>query len=305
MSWELRGTPKTLKVTTKLAKEWSELTSAYTDRPLSERRLMAYRKMVEQAGFRPVTWAKAYCTEVKEWFRVNGKHTSTLFASIDLSKVQDLYVTIEEYTCESLDDLARLYSTFDSRLQSRSSGDVYRSFAAVIPELKDLPHRFIQDVVSGLNMWANPTSPSKDSAPEKAERLFDEVEFALWLMPLLHTNASKADVTDKGSAKPLRRAAVIGAIRATYAKNRAEAMKFWTAVRDETGAQPNLPDRKLAKYLSTMSVARGGEAGYKPARMRASDREFYVKCLHAWNAWRKGEATNLTYHPEAKLPSAV
>jgi hypothetical protein len=28
----------------------------------------------------------------------------------------------------------------------------------------------------------------------------------------------------------------------------------------------------------------------------------YVKCLHAWNAWRRGEATSLQYYAKAPLP---
>jgi hypothetical protein len=28
----------------------------------------------------------------------------------------------------------------------------------------------------------------------------------------------------------------------------------------------------------------------------------YVKCLHAWNAWRQGKTTKLAYHATADYP---
>jgi hypothetical protein len=34
-----------------------------------------------------------------------------------------------------------------------------------------------------------------------------------------------------------------------------------------------------------------------------SDREFYVKCLHAWNAWRRGEETSMPYYPDKPAPA--
>jgi hypothetical protein len=86
----------------------------------------------------------------------------------------------------------------------------------------------------------------------------------------------------------------------TWLKNRAKAAEFWAAVRDETGASPSLPDRKLARYLLTVGVDTGGGA----RRVKtASSREVHVKCIHAWNAWRAGETTNLNYYPDAKTPS--
>jgi hypothetical protein len=31
----------------------------------------------------------------------------------------------------------------------------------------------------------------------------------------------------------------------------------------------------------------------------------FVKCLHAWNAWRRDTVTDLKYHAQAKIPAAV
>lgn len=300
MAWYQKNPVKTLKVTKKLADEWQTMDSAHVDRPLSERRLSVYKKVLEDGLFRPVTWAKVYCKETGQYYRVNGKHTSTLFSSIDLSKVQDLIAVIEDYECDSIDDVSRLYSTFDSQAQVRNATDINRSFSAVIPELCHCDTRFINTVVSALAYADNPgahsasTSTNKTAA-ERAEALFDNVDFAIWLEKILGP---------RGKNHHLWRVPVVAAMKVTWHKAKGPASQFWEAVRDETGAKPELPDRKIAKFLTTTTASLGSRNG-TAKRFLIQPREYYVKCIHAWNAWRKSESTNLQYYKDAKVPSPV
>ncbi len=62
----------------------------------------------------------------------------------------------------------------------------------------------------------------------------------------------------------------------------------------------NLPDRKLARYLLTVGVHVGG--GTHKIKT-ASQREVYVKCIHAWNAWRKEESTDMKYYVDKEIPA--
>jgi hypothetical protein len=112
--YQLKGKPVTQRVTKKLAAEFAEMDPAPRDRPLSERRLSVYRSLWSRGLFRPCTWARAYCAETGGLYRVNGKHTSTLLAG--LSEIPEFYVTVEDYQCDTLEDVAHLYGTFDSRL---------------------------------------------------------------------------------------------------------------------------------------------------------------------------------------------
>jgi len=302
MAWSLRGSPKTVKITNKFAREWSELPEIREDRPLSERRLVVYRKTWEASAFRPVSWAKAWCAELEDWFRVNGKHTSTLFSNLDLSKGQDLYAVVEEYDCDTLEDVVHLYSTFDSNMQVRNQSDINKMFAASIPELKEFDSKTINLLVGGLSYWKFPgatgaTNSATRTSADKAEVLFDEVEFCLWANRLLSEGGVK-------HCQHLRRVPVVGAIRSCWNKSKSAALEFWKAVRDETGERPDCPDRTLAKWLTIMKVKNGAH-GDVPARYKVFPREFYVKCLLGWNAWRKGEKTNLKYYPGAKLPIAI
>lgn len=291
MGWELKNKPTTLRVTARLAKEFAEMDAAHVDRPLSERRLQVYRRVRAEGGFRPVAWAKAWCKETGQYYRVNGKHTSTLFSDGD--NPDNLYVTVEDYNCDTLEDVAKLYATFDSQSQTRTTADINRSFAAVIPELAGFDSRFINLVVSALNL--SPTDPEhvQGTPAERAEVLFDNVELVLWLKDVMG---------DRKKSHHLHRVAVVAAIIASYRKAKGPAAEFWAAVRDETGPTPDVPDRKLAKFLTTTVAHKSAHAG-APSRFRISGREYFVKCARAWNAWRKGEGTDMKYSPTHKIPA--
>lgn len=298
MAWRPRSKPVTKVVTQKFAKEWSEMDEIRSDRPLSERRLAVYKRVLEAGEFRPVTWAKVYVTEMDQYYRVNGKHTSTVFANVDLTDKQEVIAVIEDYEADTVEDAVRLYSTFDSQSQVRNQSDINRMFAASIPELKDFEARLVNLCVGALNYWKSPgmTGPiDKENATsaDKAEVLFDEIEFCTWV---------KAILPHRGTAYHMWRVPVVAAMRGTWGKSQKAATEFWTAVRDETGTKPDMPDRKLAKFLyqTTSSV---GNTSKAPQRFRIQTREYYVKCIHAWNAWRKSETTNLNYYATAKIPS--
>ena len=305
MSWQARGRPKTVVVTNKLAKEWSEMEEIREDRPLREQRIRVYQKVLAAGEFRPVTWAKVYIKEMDQYYRVNGKHTSTVFAAADFSKCQEVIAVIEDYECDTIEDAAKLYSTFDSQIQTRNQSDINRMFASAIPELKVYDTSFINLMVGAINYFRAPalTTDKKaaagSSAAERAEVLFDEIEFCTWARALLGDGHT-------GKSKHLRRTPVVAAIRGTWGKAKAASLQFWTAVRDETGEKPELPDRKLAKWLTVMRVNSGnGARSGPPGRFKVFPREFYVKSIHAWNAWRRGESTNLQYYAAAKIPAIV
>lgn len=109
MSWKLISRPKTQKVTKALAKQFAEMDAAPHDRPLSERRLQVYTRLLNEGQFRPVAWTLATCRETGGTYRINGKHTSVMLSNLE--DIPEFYVTIEEYSCDTLEDVARLYAT--------------------------------------------------------------------------------------------------------------------------------------------------------------------------------------------------
>jgi hypothetical protein len=129
--------------------------------------------------------------------------------------------------------------------------------------------------------------------------MIDEAEFIVWFNDLIHgTRRTPAYRT-------FNRLAVIAAMLLTYRKDEARATQFWSLVRDETGPSPDQPDRVLARWLATtvMDKGRGSRRG---TTAKADGRQFFVKCLHAWNAWRNGEPrAKLQYSPDAPVPKVV
>lgn len=293
--WNLQGKPTTYRVTKSLAKEFAEMDAAPHDRPLSERRLMVYQKIFAAGGFRPVTWARASCAETGGTYRVNGKHTSVLLAGLD--KLPEFYVTIENYACDTLEDVARLYATFDSKQMMRTAQDIYLSFAATVPALAECVSKTINLAAAGMSYHIHQENVSRTQPAERAELLLEHAEFVLWLQEMLFP----AERTDEANSRHIQRQPTAAAMFACWEKSRTAASTFWSAVRDETGDTPNLPDRKLARYLATVGV----KAGRGAVRAKTvTVREMYAKCLHGWNAWRKGEPTDLRYYADAALPSA-
>lgn len=303
MAWVLIDRPKTVKVTKTLAKQYVEMESCPHDRPLSERRLQVYNKLLNAGQFRPVTWASAYCTETGGTYRVNGKHTSIMLSGLE--KMPDFFVTIEEYRCDTIEDVAKLYATFDSNMMSRTAKDIYQSFAATMPELKMLSGKIISLSATGIAYHKfGQDIYGKTQPAERAELMLDYPEFVLWLGEILSggDGSGSSQTVSKKKHAHLQRQAVVAAMFASWMKAKQDATTFWTAVRDETGEKPTLPDRKLAKFLCTTGQYATG-VGRKVKT--AGTREMYCKCLHGWNAWRKGESTNLNYYEDAKVPAVV
>tara|TARA_R110002051_G_scaffold322639_1_gene413647 strand:- start:26 stop:910 length:885 start_codon:yes stop_codon:yes gene_type:complete len=285
--WKLTEPPETKLVTMNMAERLRDMPAAPSDRALSQHRLKAYRKILEQGKFRPVTWAVAYCQETRLTYRVNGKHTSNLIAECD--EVPEFYATIERYSCERLDDVARLYSTFDTRISSRTTGDINLTFAGTIPALSGYQSRFISLATTGLSIAKWGLSYSVQPAIDRAELLLEFKGFVVWLHSI---------ITGENTPYHLRRTAVVAAMFRTWSIDREAATVFWTAVRNETGQQPKLPDRVLAKWLTSNSTkaTRGANA------RKASVREFLVRSIHGWNAWRAGKSTKLKYTSTDDIP---
>lgn len=299
MGYELVGTPKTEKVTQALAIKFRDMDPVPHDRPLNPKRLDVYQKMLEAETFRPVQWATVFCNETQATYRVNGKHTSNLFAKYE-ELPYPIYATIEHFHCDGLDDVARLYGTFDSRQQIRTTNDINRAFAAVDPELAEIPTKIVNLCVTALTYCKHQDRSSHVHAAEKAECLLEDSNklFIQWVHSVLGNSANS-------ETRLLWRSPVVSAMNSCYHKSKRDANEFWLAVRDGTGVSPKMPDRVLHRFLLSKVVNNGWQSTLKKKSAIAAPREMHVKCLHAWNAWRRDTTTDLKYHAQGKIPTAV
>jgi hypothetical protein len=297
MSYELVGPVEVLVLTKDVAKKFRDMDGVPSDRNLSTARLEAYRKIAKAGLFRPLQWATAYCVETGGTYRVNGKHTSTLFAEESVAIPEGLVAVLEHFKCDTLEDLAKLYATYDSRAMVRTTNDINKSFAAVDEDLADIPVTVVSLCVTAIAYTKHGDSYAQKPAAERAEALFDpqNKQFVRWVCGMVAG-------TD---AKHIRRSPVVAAMYATWSKSHKAATEFWTAVREHTGENPGLPDRKIGKYLLTRTVNTGNGGRKHMGSSACAPREMYVKCLHAWNAWRKNTTTDLKYHADGKVPSVI
>lgn len=299
--WKTSEKPRTIIATPFLVKEFDEMEPAPYDRPMSERRLQVYERIWRAGEFRTVVWASATCGETNNTYRINGKHTSRMLSGKTAKELEEhpLHVTVERYFCDKLSDVANLYNTFDSQLASRSNRDVNMAFAAAIG-MASVPTRHIHNTVSAAAYlkWTE-SELRKIGAAEKAEELMDRQHFVKWLIEVLPSSGG-GRTHGVNSHLHLHRTPVVTAMMSTYDRAGPHlAKQFWVSVRDESAADRNDASRTLARYLVRTSL-RGGNA--KDARKVVPFREMYVKCLHAWNAWRRKETTNLNYFPAADIP---
>jgi hypothetical protein len=194
--------------------------------------------------------------------------------------------------------VGNLYNTFDTNLGNRSSNDINAAFAATIPSLRDVSVKLINLTViaAAFHKWSE-GERAKVPQAEKAEELLDNYDFTVWLRDTI----GSVTFNYQSMQRPLLRGPVVCAMMATYRKAPRVSAEFWKTVMEESAPDRDDVTRVLARFLVRASIA--NSRGKKNAdKELVGQREMYVKCIHAWNAFRNGEATRLNYHAKAPLP---
>jgi hypothetical protein len=317
------GKPTIEKATRKNALELLQTPAVPGDRALSKVRLELYQRCVRKGSMRDFSWARVYCKETGETYRVNGKHTSTLVATwnaADEGPLPILWAAVSEFEADTLADVADLYGTFDSRVTSRSTPEINRTFADVIPGLAEYHDRNIGCLVSGLNYSPYPTAEERrKTATERAEVLLTHETFCVWAMRNLIRDDAAAAKKDSSKLRAARlaRAPVVQAIFRTYQLDPVQALAFWRVVRDDDGPgmgkDGDSPSRKLGFYLNNVRMSATRSEVRRTKRTAARDdvvntggdpREIHAKCREAWNAFRQNRPTSLRYYATAKDQAA-
>lgn len=296
MAFRVAEMPRVAVATKELATQYANMGTIVNDRSLRAYRLAHYRKEWAAGEFIPVQWATCHCKETDLNYRVNGKHTSVMICSLDVIPL--FYVILIHFEADTIQDVVSLYTKFDPGIAGKSTGDINKVYAGSIPELEGVPERIINICITGINYAMN-TDRAWVPQPEtraKVLMLPGTVEFILWANSMLAGKHYTA-------GKPMRRCGLLATMYLTHQRDPDAADRFWPSVRDETGLKPTLPDRKLAKFITTHNIDNGTKA--KKQSPQATYREFHVKAIHAWNAWRKNMPTNLNYYPDKPIPPIV
>lgn len=297
MAWKATEVQKTVDLTRALVDKYVNMAAAPGDKPLSEHRVDFYDRLLDEGKLRSPNWACAFCKETGTLIRLNGKHTSIMLSR--RKPLPAMKVVIEQFECDTLLDVAELYSTYDSVQQIRKSRDINMAYAASIPELANVRHQSINIAVSAIayHTWgegyAVVTMP-----PDRSQKLAENIPFVRWLDSLIAPN----------QGQHLRRAAVAAVLYATYIKHRNKAMEFWLMVRDESGTSNDTPDRRLASFLIRTTVNEGAGAHRTQVhRYKLANREFYYKSVVCWNSWFSGATSiePLRYGSHFNIPEIL
>lgn len=265
------------------------------DRKLKPRILERLDRELKAGYVRPFLWATVYVKETKGTYRANGKHSSYALCHLNGAFPKNATVIIEKYEADTLEDAAKLYATFDYREGARSVHDINRTYAAAIPALAKLPARTIGLSVSGISyaLWEGKSNYM--GADVRAGMLGENIPFIRWLHQLFYESKEKDSRGRFPHVKHILRLSVVAAIYRTYNTDKKAAYDFWSAVRDGSVPNPTDPTRKVQKMLQDVRIGRDG----------SDTRAVYVRCLHGWNAWRKGVGTDLKYYPKVATPMVV
>ena len=101
----------------------------------------------------------------------------------------------------------------------------------------------------------------------------------------------------KKIATHMNRAAVVFVMMQTYRIDKDDAKRFWMRVRDGENLTSGMSEMKLREYLL---LRRGVSA---PVHYhRATNHEYVYKSILAWNSFRTGKPTSLSYRPSKQPP---
>jgi len=303
MAFRMQGGSQVCKITHELAMKIRDMEDFTGERPLSEKRVRALKGEIKAGRSKLFDWSIAYCLSSGKWYRVNGQHSSTIFATMD-SIPENCFACVTRYDCDTLEDIAVLYSTFDDKRSARTNRDIVSCVLSTLPEISDTVSQTVASLcVTGMVLYhgflnegeyrnsgtGREISVANSSSIEKADLLRRNVSFSVFLSKLLH-GCTK-------TRKHIARGPVVAAIYATYLINREVCDSFWNSVGSGL-TMPGDPERVIEDFLKSTRVLGDGKNSVSP-------REMYVKCIHAWNAYRRGRKITLFYRRDADVPVAV
>lgn len=301
--WSAKDKPQIVNLTKSLAREFSEMAPCPNDRPLNERRRDLLVAIAKKGEFRLCEWSSVLCDETGEEYRVNGKHTSTAFNQMyengSADALRGIKIVRTSYYADTLEQVAKLYATFDSKISARTVSDINRVYAQCDERLASISSRTINLAVSAMARYKSAKKRLYDgTTPDvRAAELINHADFVVWLNALF-TEADR----QHSDVKAIRRGPVAAAMFGTYLKAPQKATEFWTLVRDASAPDVKDASRTLNRVLVQSSLNHG--VGARSNKKVASAEEIYYKCVYAWNSWRSGrKQTILKYSAAAAKPS--
>jgi hypothetical protein len=301
----MRSRPIVKKLTEEEAVEFQKIPLiTYLERDLKDYRTEALKDAIINDQHIPYNWYRAHVGKGKKLYRINGNHSSKLFAEEPSLIKDDMYVIYWDAYCDTDEEAASLYVGIDARVSARTRQDTYKAVVKADPKLRGVHKKVLNPVVTaiyaadiGYKFTKNSTSGVSEI--KRASLVRDPVyrDFMLFIDRIASHNA-------KGVG-PILRGPVLAGIFMLYSHgvNLNDLEKFVCFVRD--GNHPNIahPSTRLKSWLGDYTVSRNetssGEADEK--KKCAIPNVFMKWVVESWNRSYNGDMTPIRVHKNSKV----
>jgi hypothetical protein len=270
-------------LTRQVAEHHRDLPQIPGDRPLKSSHVKHLHNCHESGLFYSPTWSVVLYQG--QHLRIDGKHSSNMLCSLNGHFPSNLHVTIRHFLAETEEDLAILFAQFDNQVSTRTRAERARVHLKLHQELSAIAPTSVTKATSGIAYALSDDGTQKFSREDQEQLIHSQKEFILWANQFVGT-------------RRMSRPGAVAAMFMTWMRDNGAANEFWMLVRDQSHEDPKNASRKLGKFLE-LSI-------YDPldqaTKRKWTTRAFYVKSIHAWNAWRGNCGTDLKYHETAPWP---
>jgi hypothetical protein len=226
-------------------------------------------------------------------FQLDGHHTCTAIIEVGIP----VECVVEQYKCDSLDDLSALYRAYDAVWSARH----LRLLVAI--ENNSLGYGWSNLTANLLITAFSLNDPTFQNLPctEKPRVLRPHRKEGDFIQSIIIGD-------DKKKCQFLARGATCAAMLRTWAKHQEQAHLFWTRVREGENLMKRDPELLLRDFLrsSSMHVRKGFRRTNSGIAGVVDNHEVMYRCILAWNARRRNErVTQLRYHRDKAPPKAI
>ena len=150
---------ETVTLTPDHVEQAQEAASIPGERPIRPGRAKKIQQWIANGTFCRANFAYAECKEDGVTYRVNGQHTSHELSKCDDDDPnapdfpQDVDVHIEHWVCDSRDELADIFETFDNPTSGRTNDDKLGVFVAQYDDLRGIPKVVAKSALKAVNEY--------------------------------------------------------------------------------------------------------------------------------------------------------
>lgn len=264
-------------LTPEKAKEYLELNTYEGQRPLKPERVANLVDRILSGRFRSAEIGIAHYDGKQ--ILINGQHQCTAI----IKTGREVQSNLNHHYCATPEDLATAFSEYDQPDQTRSVREVIHAYrVAAKIECTDA----CANQCSSAIAWCEhgDSFQSKVRREDRARLLFGEDKVIAFVAEIFYSYPTF-----------LRKIPIIAAAIKCFRKSPEDAVKFWLSVRDGEMLTKSDPAYKVRQHCEINGCCAG----------RPNARETHVKCIHGWNAFRKGTSTKLKYFADTEMPEAV